>query len=336
MPDRKKTDPVPAGTIPVSVGRILAAALDGARGGAFPGSVEQPSTGELEGTDPALLRQPLGEILVSELPDLALVFLHGTGLLGASLPEVTAMIDFRDEYARHKDLWTHTIRVVAQVDPDPILRWAALLHDIGKVATRSCDEHGRIHFLGHEVVGARMFRKIARRLRFPADQEERIRFLIRNHLRAGQYDRDWTDSAVRRFGVEVGPGLDDLLSLSRADITTKYESRKNRNIQLLEELLGRVSAIREQDAVPPALPKGLGISIMERHGLEPGPVLGRIMHALEDLVNLGVLPRGAGHQVYLDHLATDPRILGDALPGSFHADRKCSKKPVDDDGDDDT
>jgi poly(A) polymerase len=219
------------------------------------------------------------------------------------------MIDFQDEYARHKDLWTHTVKVVAQVEASTVLRWAALLHDIGKVPTRAIDERGRVHFFGHEIAAARMFKQVSRRLGFPADQGSRIRFLIRNHLRAGQYEPDWTDSAVRRFGRETGDALEDLVKLSRADITTKYERKKSRNLMLLDELLGRVQGIREQDAVPPALPKGLGNVLMERYSLEPGRRLGRLMAGLKDVVEAGGLPRSAGHEVYLLYLDEHPDML---------------------------
>lgn len=286
-------------------------ALKGSRGGAFPGTVPVVDRAALRDMDWTGLRAPLEEVLVGQVPDTALVFLHRTGVLRAVLPEVTAMIDFKDEYDRHKDLWTHTIQVVAQVEPVPVLRWAALLHDVGKVRTRSIDERGRVHFFGHEVVGTRMFKRIAGRLGFAEEQASRIRFLIRNHLRAGQYDPGWTDSAVRRFGREMGDALEDLVILSRADITTKYERKRDRNIMLLDELLERVLTIREMDAVPPALPTGLGNVLMERFELEPGPRLGRIMALLKREVEAGGLPRSSDHQDYVRFLEDNPGFLDD-------------------------
>jgi len=275
----------------------------------FPGAVETIDDRWVEQAGGSALRAAIEDVLVGDLPDLALVFLHRTGVLSSVLPEVTAMIDFRDEYARHKDLWTHTVQVVAQVETSAVLRWAALLHDIGKVRTRSIDERGRVHFFGHEVAGARMFKKVATRLHFASQEGERIRFLIRNHLRAGQYEPDWTDSAVRRFGREMGDALDDLIKLSRADITTKYERKKSRHLALLDELRARVEGIREQDAVPPALPKGLGNVLMERYSIEPGRRLGRLMEALRDVVEAGDLPRSADCEVYLRYLEENPDML---------------------------
>ncbi len=288
---------------------MLEAAARGSRGGVFPGAIETVDEQSVSAVPAGALREALQDVLLGDLPDLALVFLHRTGVLASVLPEVTAMIDFRDEYDRHKDLWTHTVRVVAQVEPSAVLRWAALLHDIGKVRTRSIDERGRVHFFGHEIAGARMFKSVSRRLGFDPEQTARIRFLIRNHLRAGQYEPGWTDSAVRRFGREMGDALDDLVKLSRADITTKYERKKSRHLMLLDELLARVNAIREQDAVPPALPKGLGHALMERYSLEPGRRLGRLMGVLRDVVEAGGLPRSAGHEVYLLYVEENPELL---------------------------
>ncbi len=263
----------------------------------------------LEGIDPGLLLLPLTQVLLGRAPDMALVFLQRTGLLGAVLPEVTAMVDFTDEHERHKDLWTHTIQVVAQVDATQVLRWAALLHDIGKVQTRSIGENGKVHFLGHEQAGARMFKRIARRLGFAPAVEDRIRFLIRNHLRAGQYEPGWTDSAVRRFGKDMGDALVDLVALSRADITTRYARKRVRNIVLLDELMARLAAINEKDAIPPALPKGLGLVLMERFGIPAGPALGRLMTRLTNAVESGTLPRGAGLDLYARYVEDHPELV---------------------------
>lgn len=309
MANRSNRSPLSGRRVDELVEQVLEGALVGSRGGEFPGTVPAIDVRSLEDVEWENHRPLFEEILLGQLPDLALVFLHRTGILAASLPEVTAMIDFKDEYARYKDLWTHTIKVVVQVEPRPVLRWAALLHDIGKVQTRNVDERGRVHFFGHEVSGARMFKRIARRLAFPQDQASRIRFLVRNHLRAGQYEPGWTDSAVRRFGRDMGEALEELIALSRGDITTKYERKKTRNIMLLDELLERVLAIREQDAVPPALPKGLGNVLMGRFGLEPGPALGRLMALLKNRVDEGGLPRSAEHEVYLRYVEEHHEVL---------------------------
>ena len=134
------------------------------------------------------------------------------------------------------------------------MRWAALFHDIGKVKTRSISADGEVHFFGHAEVGARMFDKLEpaapavhRRARAAV---RRCAFSILHHLRANQYERDWTDSAVRRFAREMGEHLDDLLCLSRADITTKRpEKKKRKGLEQISELAERIRTLAAEDAV---------------------------------------------------------------------------------------
>jgi poly(A) polymerase len=134
-----------------------------------------------------------------------------------------------------------------------------------------------------------MFDKIARRILLPKVFRERVRFLIASHLRASSYDEDWTDSAVRRFARDTGDALEDLLDLSKADITSKYREKVRRGTRQIERLTERIEALKEEDAKPRPLPKGLGVAIMERFGLSAGPGLGEIMHRLEDEVESGRL-----------------------------------------------
>jgi poly(A) polymerase len=195
---------------------------------------------------------------------------------------------------------------VAQATPRIEVRWGALLHDIGKMKTRSIDPRGEVHFFGHAEVGARMFDKLHRRLPLFSDDETlrgEVRFLILHHLRAAQYDASWTDSAVRRFAKEMGDHLDDLLCLSRADITTKRPEKKRRGLRQIDDLAERVRSIREEDAKVPPLPKGLGTSISERFGIAPSPALGVIMRALAVAVENGEVPAQQPVDVYLDFLA---------------------------------
>src|SRR6185295_10051033 len=161
---------------------------------------------------------------------------------------------------RHKDVWKHTKQVVLQSVPRIEVRYGALFHDIGKVKTRSISPDGEVHFFGHAEVGARMFDKLERRQRLFAPDEslrDAIRFLVLHHLRASQYDGGWTDSAVRRFAREMGAYLDDLLCLSRADITTKRAEKKRRGINMIEELSSRIGTLATEDAQEDPLPKGI-------------------------------------------------------------------------------
>lgn len=258
------------------------------------------------------LRGFLDDILLSKKADVGLLVLEQSGLLAIILPEVSALIGFGEGEARHKDVWQHTLRVVIQSVPRVTVRWAALFHDIGKPRTRSIGPDGSVHFLHHAEVGARMFDKIARREGLFADSEEResIRFLVYHHQRAHQYDASWTDSATRRFAREIGPHLEDLMALSRADMTTKRKEKRRRFLFQLKTLQDRIAALQALDAKPKALPKGLGEALIERFGLPPSKLVGDIRKQLECSVENGELPSQAEFQVYLDFVAQHPQRFG--------------------------
>jgi len=257
------------------------------------------------------IRDLLQRVLVASSPEPALQWLHDVGLLALILPELEATVDFTQEMGRrHKDVWKHTKQVVAQAEPEPAIRWAALLHDIGKVPTRTVSPAGKVAFHGHAEVGARMFDRIAGRLELPDSLRSRVRFLIQHHLRANQYDGSWTDSAVRRFDREMGEHLPSLLGLSRADITSARRHKREAALAQIDELVGRIEALREIDARVPPLPSGLGNVIMERFGLRPGRIIGELRRALEEAVEAGALEarREAGY--YLDYLDGHRQQLG--------------------------
>ncbi len=236
----------------------------------------------------------------------ALEFLAATGLLAQILPEVAALAGLDHEAAhRHKALWAHTRQVVAQAAARPAVRWAALLHDAGKAHTRTVDERGRVHFFGHEAVGADMVDLIAGRFRFDRALRERVRFLVLHHQRPNQYVPDWTDAAIRRFGRDVGPHLEDLLALSRADVTSQRPGVRADGLRRVDELAARLQELAEREGQGPLLPKGLGRAIMERFGLPEGPGVGSLKARLERAVLDGALPRYADYAVYLDYLARD-------------------------------
>ena len=204
-----------------------------------------------------------------------LQWMHDAGALAVLLPEVEATVDFSQEAGRrHKDVWEHTKQVVLQSVPDPIVRWAALLHDIGKVRTRVMLPDGKVTFHRHAEVGARMWEPIAKRLAFDKAERHKIRFLIMNHLRANAYEPGWTDAAVRRFDHEMGEHLEDLLHLSRADVTSKRPGRREEAVRNIHALHERIVAIRALDARVPPLPPGLGNAIMEAFELGPSRLIG--------------------------------------------------------------
>jgi poly(A) polymerase len=266
--------------------RAVAAAQDGQASL----GVTLASPEDLTSLDSNDLRERLDQVLLGAFPEAGLDSLLITGVLDALLPEVKALVGFGDGEWRHKDVWKHTKQVVAQAAPRIEVRWAALFHDIGKVRTRSISPEGEVHFFGHAEVGARMFDRLERRMHlFATDGSLRqsVHFLVLHHLRASQYDRSWTDSAVRRFAREIGAELENLLCLSRADITTKRPEKRRRGVALTDELGTRIAELAAQDAVVPALPSGVGNDLMLAFKLPPSRLIGDIKRALEAAVDAG-------------------------------------------------
>lgn len=259
-------------------------------------------------------RARLDRVIMATDAEAGLDALLVCGALGAVLPSVEKMVGFSDGEWRHKDVWKHTKQVVRQAVPRIEVRWAALLHDIGKVKTRTITPDGQVHFHGHAEVGARMFDKMERRT--PLFREEQslkksVRFLILHHLRASQYSRSWTDSAVRRFAREMGGHMDDLFCLSRADITTKRAARKRRGLRSIDELQRRVSELAAEDAIKPPLPKGIGTLIMEVFGVPPSKRLGNIKKRLEQHVAAGRIAPYLDSAAYVAYLRDNPVLLED-------------------------
>ena len=259
------------------------------------------------------IRRLLDRVMMSDDAERGLDALLACGALGALMPEVDAMVGFGDGEWRHKDVWKHTKQVVRQSVPRIEVRWAALLHDIGKVRTRSIAPNGEVHFFGHAEVGARMFDKMHRRLPIfggePALQDT-VRFLILHHLRASQYDHSWTDSAVRRFAREMGGCLDDLLNLSRADITTKRPEKKRRGLNQIEELAARIAMLAAEDAKQPPLPSGIGDAMMKAFNLPPSRLVGEIKKQLEAAVEKGEVAPHLPSEDYVDFIAQDKARFG--------------------------
>ena len=249
------------------------------------------------------LREAITECIMGRDVDLALEWLHLTGALRILFPELEATVDLVQETGRqHKDVWAHTKQVVKQTVRRPDVRWAALLHDIGKVPTRTFTPNG-VHFHGHAEVGARMFDGVSRRIPFDRDQRKTVRFLIRHHLRSNQYSDGWTDSAVRRFAREMAVHMVDLLDLSRADITSKRPGRRKSLLEQISALSDRIDRLAEEDARLPPLPGGVGTSIMEAFRIPPSKLIGDLKRALEEAITQGSLEARREDAYYIAWLA---------------------------------
>jgi poly(A) polymerase len=256
------------------------------------------------------MRGLMDRIMMAEDAESGLDAMLECGALATILPPVEKLVGFGDGEWRHKDVWKHTKQVVRQAVPRLEVRWAALLHDIGKVKTRSISPDGEVHFFGHAEVGARMFDKMHKRVPlFEVSLFDSVRFLILHHLRASQYGGDWTDSAVRRFAREMGAHLDDLFCLSRADITTKRPERKRRGLKQIEDLQQRVSELAAKDAVRPPLPKGVGDAIMAAFGLPPSKQIGIIKQNLENAVKAGRVEPYLEAEAYVEFLRENPALM---------------------------
>jgi poly(A) polymerase len=224
----------------------------------------------------------LSKLILGRHPRRALELLVDTGLCMQVLPEVPAMRLAIDEHMQHKDVYTHSLVVLEQAierepaGPDLVLRLAALLHDIGKPATRRKEPDGRVSFHHHEVVGAKLTRKRLRELRCPKVVVDEVSQLVFLHLRFHGYGTgEWTDSAVRRYVTDAGPLLDRLHALVRSDCTTRNRRRAaalQRSYDSLEQRIAALRAREELDAIRPDLD---GNAIMALLGLPPGPLVGR-------------------------------------------------------------
>jgi len=252
---------------------------------------------------PARARAGIEAVIMGKALEVGLQWMHDAGLLAVLLPELEATVDFSQEAGRrHKDVWEHTKQVVRQSVPKPAVRWSALLHDIGKVPTRVMLPDGRVTFHRHAEVGARMWDPIGRRLEFAKPDRQKIRFLILHHLRANAYAPGWTDAAVRRFDHEMSEHLDDLLDLSRADVTSRRPGRRQEAVGNIHALKERILAIRELDARVPPLPPGLGNAIMEAFALPPSKRIGDLRKLCEDAVERGELEERREAGYYVDYL----------------------------------
>jgi poly(A) polymerase len=227
----------------------------------------------------------LNKLLLGAAPRAGLELLVDTGLAAVVLPELPALRMAADEHGQHKDVYAHTLQVLEQAidleiadgePPDLTLRWAALLHDIGKPATREFAPGGRVTFHHHEVVGARLTRKRLRELRFSKQLSDDIAQLVFLHLRFyGYRDGEWTDSAVRRYVVDAGPLLPRLNKLVRSDCTTRNKRKAAALSAAYDTLEERIAALRVREELEAIRPDLDGTQIMAILAIPPGPLVGR-------------------------------------------------------------
>jgi poly(A) polymerase len=235
----------------------------------------------------------LNKLMLGAHPRRGLQVLVDTGLAAIVLPELPALQMADDEHGQHKDVYAHSLQVLEQAidletdGPDLTLRWAALLHDIGKPATRrfvtTPGAGQQVTFHHHEVKGARMATARLKALKAPKDFTEDVSRLVFLHLRFYGYGRgEWTDSAVRRYVTDAGPLLERLNKLVRSDCTTRNKRKAAALAATYDHLEERIARLREQEELDSIRPDLNGTQIMQILQIPPGPLVGKAyQHLLE-------------------------------------------------------
>jgi poly(A) polymerase len=232
----------------------------------------------------------LDKLLLGADPVAGIDLMVQTGLGEVVLPEVGGMRMAIDEHHQHKDVYWHSLTVLRQAialedeGPDLVLRWAALLHDIGKPATRKHEADGGVSFHHHEVVGAKMVRKRMRALRYSKQMVDDVSQLVYLHLRFHGYgDGRWTDSAVRRYVTDAGPLLPRLHKLVRADCTTRNKRRAARLQANYDDLEHRIEELAAKEDLARVRPDLDGNEIMKILDIPAGPEVGQAWRYLKEL-----------------------------------------------------
>ncbi len=271
------------------------------------------------------IREELTKLLMSDAPRAGLTLLVDTGLAEVFLPELPALQLEVDEHHHHKDVYQHSLTVLEQAialegprtvpgvtaaatveGPDLVLRLAALLHDVGKPATRRFEGAGGVSFHHHEVVGAKLVAKRLKALRYDKDTIAAVARLVELHLRFHGYGTgEWTDSAVRRYITDAGPLLPRLHLLTRSDSTTRNARKAQRLARTYDELEARIETLQAAEELAAVRPELDGNEIGDILGVPPGRVIGDAYKFLLGVrLDEGMVGKDVARERLLDWWAT--------------------------------
>jgi poly(A) polymerase len=258
--------------------------------------------------------EELNKILLSPVPSKGFIELDRSGLLELIFPELSALQGIETVNGRgHKDVFYHTLEVldnVARKSDNLWLRWAALLHDIGKPRTKRWDAAHGWMFHNHNLVGMKMIPNIFAKMKMPKNEKMKyVQKMVDLHMRPiAIVDDIVTDSAVRRLLFEAGDDIDDLMTLCEADITSKNEMKKRRLLENFSLVRKKLIDLEERDRIRNFQPPVDGIEIMETFGLGPTATVGQLKSSIKDAILEGIIPNE--HDAALAFVKEEAKKMG--------------------------
>ncbi len=262
----------------------------------------------------------LNKIILTSVPSYGFKLLFHSGLLKQFFPELVALhgVEYVGNNA-HKDNFFHTLQVldnVSKVSDDLWLRWAAILHDIAKPATKRYDKVHGWTFHGHEDKGARMVPGLFRKLKLPMDERmEYVRKLVRLHLRPIPLAREVTDSAIRRLLFDAGDAVDDLMKLCRADVTSKNMAKVDRFLRNFDLVERKMKEVEEKDHIRNFQPPIAGDEIMRMFNIPPGRIIGELKDRIKEAILEGEIGNDRGEAINLLKKIAAEKGLAYAMKG---------------------